>query len=301
MSPVFQLGFLLLFAVAVQCGELTASDYDPMTDALDNNLQRQAAPTTCIICKKVVSIVLQKVGQSISKHNIERALDGICSKVGLISACRRFIQKYKVKLVNAISAGNSSVDYLDVKPPGACAVCKIIVKGLIKYVEGRLRRRSVFLCSKFRRELRKQCLIKAQEYKDKVINTLFSGGPERTCQKYNAFIVQSQLFPREPHLQHGMVKVNQSFLSKNTEGQSNHAQHSDKTRLSRCFICQKIMAAIEGIIEEHIMMRMVPFCQSLIPKYQKKCLQRTEEYKDKLLKILFPGGARGACERMGHC
>ncbi|KAL7873753.1 hypothetical protein AOLI_G00128240 [Acnodon oligacanthus] len=106
MSPVFQLGFLLLFAVAVQCGEL-ANDYNPMTEALDNHLQ--AALPVCIICKKVVRTVLEKVRNSISKDNIESALDGICSKLGLKSICRRFIKKYKLKLIDAISAGKGSV------------------------------------------------------------------------------------------------------------------------------------------------------------------------------------------------
>ncbi|XP_076850723.1 uncharacterized protein LOC143500474 [Brachyhypopomus gauderio] len=71
------------------------------------------------------------------------------------------------------------------KIPRSCVVCKVIVMGLMKFVEGRFRRRSVALCKKLRREFRRRCLVKADKYKAAVMHKLFAGSAKATCQKYN--------------------------------------------------------------------------------------------------------------------
>ncbi|KAL7861513.1 hypothetical protein SRHO_G00129540 [Serrasalmus rhombeus] len=247
----------LSWIAAVQCGELTASDYDPMTDALDNNLQ-----------------------------------------------------------------------YLDVKPPGACAVCKIIVEGLIKYVEGRLRRRSFFLCMKFRRELRKQCLIKAQEYKDKVINTLFSGGPKRTCQKYNAFTANSSRQKTESKTLtlHDYVpdkdkdddkggKLLRCFVCKRlmrrvipSISQKIHkmASLAAPPKWQRnpvfCCVCQDIIKQTKPKINNKIQMQVNKICSKFIKVVKGKCENLGSRLRNKLLKVLFPGPTpKDTCRRIKLC
>uniref|UniRef100_A0AAR2K855 Saposin B-type domain-containing protein n=1 Tax=Pygocentrus nattereri TaxID=42514 RepID=A0AAR2K855_PYGNA len=89
----------LSWIAAVQCGELTASDYDPMTDALDNNLQvREPVVQQC-----------KYVGHTISKVYQNRSTLTVSQLNSILIICRSFIQKYKMKLVNAISAGKRGV------------------------------------------------------------------------------------------------------------------------------------------------------------------------------------------------
>ncbi|KAL6478321.1 hypothetical protein MHYP_G00141560 [Metynnis hypsauchen] len=107
MSPISLLGVLLLFSVAVQCEELTASNYDPMTDALDDDLEREQDPLIyCSICKWLSGKVLERIGNIVSRNNIDRALQGLCSRLIFTEDCYNFLMKYKQKLVDAIASGN---------------------------------------------------------------------------------------------------------------------------------------------------------------------------------------------------
>ncbi|KAI4887179.1 hypothetical protein NFI96_021291 [Prochilodus magdalenae] len=80
-----------------------------MTETLDNNLQKQAdAKLFCTVCKSVANRVLKIIKDKLSKDNIDMALDGICKKVGATDLCRRFIKKYREKLIDAIAAGGTA-------------------------------------------------------------------------------------------------------------------------------------------------------------------------------------------------
>ncbi|XP_072546676.1 uncharacterized protein [Salminus brasiliensis] len=104
MTSILQLGFLLLFSVIVQHGDLTPGDHSHMTFTQEDKLQEDGVPPgLCRICKIVTSKVLRIIGKSLSKDNIDSALDGICRKVGLQVVCRRFIRQYRQKLIDAIS------------------------------------------------------------------------------------------------------------------------------------------------------------------------------------------------------
>ncbi|XP_056333760.1 prosaposin [Danio aesculapii] len=59
----------------------------------------------CNICKNVMRKVIIAVGKTVSKDEINRQLDKICMKLR-IPGCRRFVQKYKNALINALLAGN---------------------------------------------------------------------------------------------------------------------------------------------------------------------------------------------------
>nr|XP_055027304.1 antimicrobial peptide NK-lysin [Misgurnus anguillicaudatus] len=58
----------------------------------------------CGFCKRVVGKILAIIGKQISKDKTGRQLDNICRKLK-IPFCKRFVNKYKNNLINALSAG----------------------------------------------------------------------------------------------------------------------------------------------------------------------------------------------------
>ncbi|KAB5561953.1 hypothetical protein PHYPO_G00012400 [Pangasianodon hypophthalmus] len=115
MSTPFQLGVLLLFIVgAVQCQEQIFSDNGLMIKTYEHDMQRGVeAQFSCPLCKKILQEIFKSVGNELSKDRINRVLNKVCQKLKPIKPiCTKFINKYKDKLVRAISSAQTA--------PGAC-------------------------------------------------------------------------------------------------------------------------------------------------------------------------------------
>ncbi|KAF4102212.1 antimicrobial peptide NK-lysin [Onychostoma macrolepis] len=61
----------------------------------------------CRACKTILRKVIQFVGKTVSKEEINRQLDRICGKIR-IRGCKSFLQKYKNKLVIYLLSGDKA-------------------------------------------------------------------------------------------------------------------------------------------------------------------------------------------------
>ncbi|XP_067311613.1 uncharacterized protein [Pseudorasbora parva] len=62
----------------------------------------------CGICKTVVKKAISYIGKTVTKDEVNRQIDTICKKIK-IPGCVTFVNKYKIKLVNALLSGGNEL------------------------------------------------------------------------------------------------------------------------------------------------------------------------------------------------
>ncbi|KAI7804490.1 uncharacterized protein LOC130560700 [Triplophysa rosa] len=79
-------------------------DIDQVLSQYGNQSMINNQAIFCGVCKSVVRKVIATVGKHISKDETGQKLDNICAKLK-IPFCKRFVSKYRAKLIDALSAG----------------------------------------------------------------------------------------------------------------------------------------------------------------------------------------------------
>ncbi|XP_056624567.1 antimicrobial peptide NK-lysin-like [Triplophysa dalaica] len=82
----------------------TCQDIDQLLSQNGNQSMINNKGVFCGVCKSVVKKVMATIGKHISKDETGQKLDNICAKLK-IPFCKRFVRKYRAKLIDALSAG----------------------------------------------------------------------------------------------------------------------------------------------------------------------------------------------------
>ncbi|XP_051578710.1 antimicrobial peptide NK-lysin [Myxocyprinus asiaticus] len=72
----------------------------------DNKAMDDKQAAFCVVCKAIIRKVLNSIGKAFSKNDIDQQLNTVCRKMK-IPGCRKFLQKYKTKLINALVSGDN--------------------------------------------------------------------------------------------------------------------------------------------------------------------------------------------------
>ncbi|XP_041702817.1 saposin-C [Coregonus clupeaformis] len=129
VSPVINMGLLLVcaaFALSFNSqggGNLREEEEDMWGDYLmdreDNHAEIKAdLPGTCYVCKLIIKKVKAKLNGDNNKDDTAAALDSICGSLRMLKGiCKKLVNKYKVKLIDALVG--------DVDARDACKTLKL--------------------------------------------------------------------------------------------------------------------------------------------------------------------------------